>query len=149
MLQYIRVVTVLYKIPQDLSTNNCASLAVTVSQTSKPSTLLSPSTERKLSRICRALPSARWLLLADFDKFFCSQLFSVVVGGRKHSAFGRSSAKSSSLTHRYAAGNNPSCAQRFITSGESLCWESFVQCRASLKDKPIRLLSAHCTVFLI
>lgn len=57
VLHYVLVVTVLCKIPQDLPTNNCASLAVTVSQNSEPSTLLSPSTKLKLLRIFRAPPS--------------------------------------------------------------------------------------------
>jgi hypothetical protein len=34
-------------------------------------------------------------------------------------------------------------------SGESLCRESFIQCRSSLKDETVQLLLAHCTVFLI
>ena len=63
----------------------------------------------------------RWLLLTDFDKFFCSHLFSVVVGGRTHNAFGRFRAKSFSSTHRYAAAYWPSIAQRLFHFLANLC----------------------------
>jgi len=38
------------------------------------------------------------------------------------------------------------CPAAASPSDESLCQASFVQCRASLKDKPVQLLLTHCAV---